>query len=375
MKVIENYDDWVDPSTYLERLFVELSCRDNLLVDRIVGNAKLPVEYLDERELSSLIEGENSPSLGEGKRNLILSNNKGDFVKDCPATKTYRCCDYRIINIGTGCPMDCVYCILQAYLNNPNLTFYVNTDRLFNELDELLNSNPDKVVRIGTGELTDSMALDRITGFSRDLIAFFSEYDNGVLELKTKSSFIENLKNVNHAGRTVMSWSLNTNEITSKTEFRASSIESRLHAAKQCGEMGYHLGFHFDPIIDYPGWQEGYHQTIEMLFKTIPAEKIKWISLGAFRYVPDLKKVGTRRFPESSIFYHEFVKGLDGKQRYFRSQRTEIYSKIYNQIKRFASPETCIYFCMESDEIWKEVMGFTPKQQGGLPEMLDKTFC
>ncbi len=77
------------------------------------------------------------------------------------------------------------------------------------------------------------------------------------------------------------------------------------------------------------------------------------------------------RFPHSKIYHHEFIEGLDSKQRYFRPLRVQAYKHIYSLIKRFADPLTCIYFCMESDEIWKEVMGFAPGERGGLPRMLD----
>ncbi|PIE71820.1 MAG: DNA photolyase, partial [Deltaproteobacteria bacterium] len=41
--------------------------------------------------------------------------------------------------------------------------------------------------------------------------------------------------------------------------------------------------------------------------------------------------------------------------------------------KQRAAARTCIYFCMESDEIWQEVMGFVPEEKGGLPLMLDRS--
>jgi spore photoproduct lyase len=42
-------------------------------------------------------------------------------------------------------------------------------------------------------------------------------------------------------------------------------------------------------------------------------------------------------------------------------------------LKKLAVENTCIYFCMESDEIWKEVTGFIPGERGGIPAMLDRT--
>jgi spore photoproduct lyase len=109
-----------------------------------------------------------------------------------------------------------------------------------------------------------------------------------------------------------------------------------------------------------------------MLFEVVPSEAIAWISLGALRFLPSLKEIGIRRFPASRIYYNEFIEGLDGKSRYFRPNRVKLYQVLYERLKRKAASTTCIYFCMESDEIWQEVMGFMPAAQGGLPKMLDR---
>jgi spore photoproduct lyase len=50
----------------------------------------------------------------------------------------------------------------------------------------------------------------------------------------------------------------------------------------------------------------------------------------------------------------------------------KLYQVLYERLKKKAASTTCIYFCMESDEIWQEVMGFMPAAQGGLPKMLDR---
>ncbi len=55
--------------------------------------------------------------------------------------------------------MDCTYCILQDYLDPSPVTIHSNTDDMFSELDEALSSSR-RVFRIGTGELTDSLAID-----------------------------------------------------------------------------------------------------------------------------------------------------------------------------------------------------------------------
>ena len=364
---------WKDPSYYLNRIYVEESCLDLDYTQDILRRADLPWSVVPDRQRPNDLDDEYVENLSAGKRQLFLSNNRGVFFKPCPGTREYQCCDYQVLNTGTNCPIDCVYCILQAYLNTPWLTFYVNIDQLFHELEESLSQNQEKIYRIGTGEFTDSLAIDRLTRLSSKLVPFIGQKSNATLELKTKSAVIDNLENLDHKGRTVIAWSLNSPTIMEQQEIRSATLDERLEAAGKCAQWGYKLGFHFDPIVDHPGWQEGYAETINRLFELVPARSIAWISLGALRFLPRLKEIGIQRFPGSKVYFNEFVQGLDGKARYFRPNRVELYKFIYQRLKEKAADSTCIYFCMESDEIWQEVMGFVPYDQGGLPEMLDRT--
>ncbi len=360
-----------DPARYLAHLHVAEDCLDLPYTQEIIARAGLPVTVVPER-VGPVIAGNYPSNLNAGKRHLLLCRNRGAFFKACPGTREYRCCDYQVLNIGMNCPMDCVYCILQAYLNNPWLSFFVNIDDLFAELDRVLDAEPKRFFRIGTGEFTDSLALDSLTRLSPRLVGYMADRTNAVLELKSKSASIANLQGLDHRGRTVVAWSLNSPPIMTREEIRTASLDQRLRAAVQCARWGYHLAFHFDPIILHPGWQEGYRFTINRLFATVPAEAIAWISLGALRYLPALKQIASARFPASRFFYQEFIDGLDGKRRYFRGQRVAMYRYILEELRRHAHPRTCLYFCMENDTIWREVFGFAPAEQGGLPAMLDR---
>ncbi|SHO46896.1 SPL family radical SAM protein [Desulfopila aestuarii] len=365
---------WRDPSKYIQKIHVDASCVDDPYTREILERANLPWDVVNEGEQPVLLDRPYPESMTEGKRHLYLTRNRGHFFKPCPATREYRCCDYHVLNTGMNCPMDCVYCILQAYLNNPWLSFYVNVDDLLSEIGNVLRTNPDTRYRIGTGEFTDSLAIDRLTRLSTYLVPYMAKQENAMLELKTKSAVIENLEHLEHRGRTVISWSLNSSQALQQEELRVANLEERLAAAAQCARWGYRLGFHFDPIIEHEGWQEGYRATIEALYRTVPAEAIVWISMGALRYLPKLKDIGMHRFPGTTMYFQEFVEGLDGKSRYFRHSRTKLYSSIYQMLKRHAADSTCIYFCMESDEIWREVMGYIPEEKGGVPALLERAF-
>lgn len=360
-----------DPSHFLRQLHVAEDVVELDYAREIIQRANLPVNIVPQGKFPIGIEDDFPQSLKKGKQHLYLCQNKGNFFKPCPATTAYQCCDYQVLNIGANCPIDCVYCILQAYLNTPWITAYVNIEKMFAELDKALRTEPKRFFRIGTGEFTDSLALERITGISQLLIKFLAGYSNVILELKTKSAVIDMLQHTNHAGRTILSWSLNSPAIMKSEELRSATLKQRLRAARKAAEWGYKLSFHFDPIIYHQNWQEGYGETIHELFATVPKESIVWISLGCLRYLPALKPIAISRFPHSRIFFEEFIIGLDNKERYFRKHREEMYTHIVSLLQQQISPDTCLYLCMESDEIWQKVFGYSPEQKGGIPKMLD----
>ncbi len=361
-----------NPSKYIRHLYVTEECYENDYARQIINRSRLPLTVIGDREQPG-ISGQYPENLSQGKHSLLLCRNRGQFFKPCPATREYTCCEYQVLNIGMGCPMDCVYCILQAYLNNPWISFFVNVHDLLAELDHAFAAHPDTFFRIGTGEFTDSLALDSLTCFSPLLVRYMRDKQHAVLELKSKSVVIENLKGLDHGGRTLVAWSLNSPPIMKREEIRTASLEERLAAAATCADWGYKLAFHFDPIIWHDGWQKGYRSTIKRLFEVVPADKIAWISLGALRYLPSLKNIAATRFPESTFFYEEFIDGLDGKSRYYRSQRVEMYKLIADELAKYVAPKTCVYFCMESDTIWQEVFGYTAHDRGGLRAMLDQS--
>jgi spore photoproduct lyase len=306
----------------------------------------------------------------KGKTILFLTRNKGAFIKECPGTRSYTCCGYQILHMATFCTMDCSYCILQTYFHPPVLQYFVNHDDLLEELDGLFLKK--SITRIGTGEFTDSMIWDNWTALSRLLVNRFSKQSKAVLEFKTKTAAVTSLKSLVHNRKTIVSWSLNTPRVIKSEERRAASLSARLRAASKCESWGYPLGFHFDPLIIYDGCEEDYRHVLKQLFAHVSPENIVWISLGTFRFMPALKPVIQKRFPNSKIIYGEFISGLDGKMRYFKPLRIELYRKIVSFIKEYA-PEATIYLCMEDDETWQKSLGFVPSDRGGLPKILDES--
>jgi len=322
------------------------------------------------RQSLDKLPGEASDVLSRGKRILYLKEFKGAAFKKCPGFSDHLlCCNYYVFDLVENCPLECSYCILQVFLNRPVITFHVNVDPLVHSMVDTIKSNPQQPFRIGTGEHSDSLALDHIFGVNPYLVETFSRLDNATLELKTKTSAVDSLLGLKHNGRTVVAWSLNPEEIINSNEHKTASLQERLNAAAKLCRDGYKVGFHFDPLIHYPDWKKGYQATVEKLFEVIDPGQIAWISLGTLRYIPKLKQIAEERFPKTAIFANEFVPAPDGKMRYIKPIRKSMLASMTDWITGKA-PEVPLYLCMERHEMWGRVFPACPTTPAELEQYL-----
>ncbi|MEW5801176.1 MAG: spore photoproduct lyase family protein [bacterium] len=346
-----------------EKIIIDPKVRSSALTENIIRNApSIPVEYrrVDKDSLNHLT-----------CKDLVIAHYQGNFYKPCPGTLHYLCCQYKILNIGLNCPLACTYCILQSYLDHPAMVVHANVEEMLQELDALFSQYPTTIFRIGTGEFTDSLVLDPLSELTKVIVPSFANQKNAFLELKTKTTNVHNLQGLEHRGKTIVAWSLNSPRVVREEEPGAPSIEERLLAAQKCQGWGYRLAFHFDPVIFYPGWEEDYQKTIELLFTMIKPSAITWISLGCFRYMPKLKAAIQEKFHRSRIIYEEFIQGLDGKMRYLEVLRQEIYAKMAYWIRQKA-PHCFLYLCMESPKVWRNSLGCAPFDNREFQAWLDQ---
>jgi len=287
---------------------------------------------------------------------VFLVESKAAFIKICPCTKACRRCGYWILNIGFGCPMDCSYCYLQTYSNVPGLILAANIEDYYKYLEKFDQSLTGKL-RIGTGEFMDSLAFDEYTEYSTALIPFFRNMKNLVLELKTKTNKIGNVLKEEPHDNVVISWSMNTGNMAQKYEKGAPDLNERLESARAAARRGYKIGFHFDPLIYYDKWEDEYRELVEKMFSFDEIRKnTVWISLGSLRYTPGLKQTVEKRFSDNLMFYEgEFFEDGNGKMRYKKELRIEMYNKMIGWIRSLKT-SAWIYLCMEPEDVWQKTL-------------------
>ena len=357
-----------------EIIFIDKDCVDLPLTQRVLRNAASVIHRVvdSKEEVLSEIKLSRDP-VSEGKKYVLITRQKGDFVKRCPCTPNYIGCRYYIINSDLNCPLDCTYCILQLYLDHSLVTIHANSDDLWKDLDRFFEKVGRRTVRIGTGELGDSLVLDHLTERSKDLISYFRRKKNALFELKTKTVNIRHILKTDPADNIIIAWSLNSERMAGEEEHRAPSVADRIQAAASVADRGYRLAFHFDPLIFYYGWKDGYGEVIDKLFRTIKPEQIAWISLGSLRFPPHLKNIIRKRFPATKILGEEMIRGLDGKMRYFKPLRLELYERVVNLIQKGGGKRIPLYFCMECREAWKKATNKKPRDEEDVEKYLSST--
>jgi spore photoproduct lyase len=299
---------------------------------------------------------EEIPPADRNRSTLFLTAGRGSKVGACPGSQGHLCCNYVTVNLYEGCPVGCTYCVLRGYLNFPAVTVNVDPEPIVREIERLVALNPGRPLRLGTGEVGDSLFYDPLFDLSGELVKRCAAWPHVTLELKTKTHFVDHLLALEPKGAAVVGFSLNPQAVIDAEEGEASGLEERLAAAGRALAAGFRLSFHFDPIIRVPGWESLYRETAARL-AAFPKRSIAWISLGTVRYPRDFlsRLAGPAGRP---WLFDEFFPSRDGKFRYLQPLRIGMYRSLAEWIGR--ATDAPLYLCMESPAVWRRVFGELP---------------
>jgi len=295
-----------------------------------------------------------SKALLAGKRTLMIGETSS-FVGyfDGRLGSNVHCQPYyKLVPISNGCPYYCTYCYL-AYVYrkfSPFIKVSINYDTMFKQIRKALLRSRG-IAAFNMGEMLDSLALDHVNNLTTMLIPFFSGFSNAYLMLLTKSSNIDNLLSLEANEHTIISWSLNPQQIIEQYEVGAASLDERIEAAGLCRKEGWRIRIRIDPCILYPDWKTGYSDLIRKILNAISPENI---TLGMLRLLPGHFRLAKDAYGDRArnLLNHKFVKGAsDGKLRYSHQQRIEFYCFLIDVIRSF-DKAVSIGLCRETPEIW-----------------------
>jgi spore photoproduct lyase len=339
--------------SFYKEHFTHIYCLSELrghpVVKKVLAElAHVPCIYIDAKE--------ELPEKHQHHHTLFINYPRAPVAGRCPGSKGHYCCNYLTIDLYVGCTLGCTYCIMKSYINFSPITVNMNYKESIALVLRWARENPGTILRVGTGEVGDSLLYDPLFGLSREFITAFSQAENVYFELKTKTNFVDHLLSIPTKGNTVIGFSLNPENIAQEEEPYAASLDKRIEAACKAAQAGYYVAFHFDPLFRFHGWEREYGEVIRKM-SNVPGHKIVWISLGTFRYTPQLRsKIDSRWF-----LYDEFVPCRDKKYRYIQKIRRSMYTTVLSKI-RAVYPDVPVYMCMESPAMWRQIFGKKPQK-------------
>jgi len=253
------------------------------------------------------------------------------------------------------CPYGCRYCYLAGTPGvkfSPSVKIYVNLPEILAEIDRIARRQ-ETPTAFYLGKLQDSLAPDPLTAYSTVLVPFFAEHPFARLTLLTKSAHVDRLLALEHRGHSILSWSVNPPEVSAMFEENVPSIDERIQAMGRVAERGYPVRAIMMPIIPIDGWQDLYARFTDRLLQTVAIQRLTLGGICIYRSARDLmeRKMGFRNAVSKHIDRASPIAG-DGRARYPRSLRHEVYSLIIESARRLR-PDLEIALCLEDQALWE----------------------
>lgn len=332
----------------ISRIFIEDQVKAHPRALKILsGFPQVPVTVI--RKVEDVFGSKKKPYLQKRETlNLFIGRKEGEVVKPAPDAYGLRGDPHYYFTHAYNCIYECEYCYLQGYFHSPDLVFFINHEEIGNEMIRLVEEvHPEKTVWFHAGEFSDSLALSHMTGEWPFYFDLFSKLHRGRLELRTKSVNISAIKELKPSKNILVTYSLSPDVVAQKYDRKTPPIDLRLKAIKTLSSLDYAIGIHFDPIIYFDEFERGYEELIEKVIKSMPVEKIEYVSLGVVRFSKQAYREVEKNYPTSELLAADFTKVSNDKIRYPRPLRVYLLNKVKNLCLSAGIPEKKIYLCME----------------------------
>jgi len=242
-----------------------------------------------------------------------------------------------------NCLYDCRYCFLQGMFRSAHYVLFVNYEDFISDIGQVLADSKGEDTWFFSGYDCDSLALDPVSGFSREFLPFFAAHPNAYLELRTKSTQIRSLLKHRPLGNVVIAFSFTPAEIHGALEHKVPTIERRLEAMAQLQERGWLLGLRFDPLVYQEHYAQQYSKLFEQVFNQLDVEQLHSVSLGPFRLPRTYFRNILQLYPDEPLFAGPFAES-QGMVSYHAELENEMTAFCTRRLREYV-PESLLFPC------------------------------
>ena len=287
-----------------------------------------------------------------GKRTLVLGEHNSAVRFSDEGGNA--CPNYWHFSPYGFCPYGCHYCYLAGTPGvwfSPTVKMFLNLSEILLEVDRI-TTQLDRPTAFYLGKLQDGLALEPLSGYARVMIPFFARHRYAHMVVLTKSADVENLLDLNHAGHTILSWTVNPPEVASSFERNTPDIMDRLKAMRRCAEGGYPVRAVLMPIIPVVDWEDIYGRFLTTLLDSVPLCRITLGSICSYpqaQRLMELKLGGDNEI--STQLDRAAAKSDDGRIRFSRPTREQVYRHLIQCIRR-TRPDLQVGLCLEDESMF-----------------------
>jgi len=233
---------------------------------------------------------------------LILAEKFNRFVLPAPLSYNIGGQHNYYFSHMLNCIYDCRYCFLQGMYRSANYVLFVNYEDFDQSIERTTAQHGGEQVYFFSGYDCDSLALEPVSGFIEHTLPTFRQLDNAVIELRTKSTQIRPLLEVDAMPNCVVAFSLSPDVLSHALEHKTPPLSKRLDALVKLQTAGWPIGLRFDPVIYCDNYRELYSRFFQQVFQHIRLERLHSVSLGVFRMPQGFYRNIVKRYPDEKLF-------------------------------------------------------------------------
>jgi spore photoproduct lyase len=201
-----------------------------------------------------------------------------------------------------NCLYDCRYCFLQGMYSSANYVLFVNYEDFLTAITDKIEALKGQEVHFFSGYDCDSLALEPVSHFATSFLPLFKEQSHALIELRTKSTQIRSLLDIEAFDNCVVAFSLTPGSIAEALEHKAPTVEKRIEAMLRLQEHGWQIGLRFDPLIYHTDFTDSYAELFDSVFTRLNINLIHSVSVGDFRLPKSFFKRLLRMYPDEKLF-------------------------------------------------------------------------
>lgn len=268
---------------------------------------------------------------------LILAKKYGNLVLPAPPGYGFDDSPSYYFSHMLNCVYDCRYCFLQGMYGSANYVLFTNYEDFETALVETITEN-NGLGSYYSGYDCDSLALEPVSNFCRYFIPLFARYPQASLEIRTKSTQIRSLLDMEVVENCVIAMSFTAHDAAKKWEHKVPSIAKRIDALCKLQRSGWKVAIRFEPVIFEPGVIEAYQALFSEVFAKIDSSTLHSVSTGLFRMPNDFYKRIVKLYPDEPLFARPTV-STEGMISLHSEQESEQIERIEKLLFGFVSPQ------------------------------------